>query len=128
MSKLIIALCLVLANVAWAQDAAAPMPPETVDASAARKACTDAMNADPAFAKSIVATADKQIDQRTIDAHQQAADMVAKNERHVILAYAAMWLIAALFVVFLWRRQQLLESEIAALRKDLEAAAKEGGA
>jgi hypothetical protein len=135
MNKLLIALCLILTtHHAWAQDAGAamPVPPEAVDvdvdATAARKACTDAMNADPAFAKSIIATIDKQIDQRTIDAHQQAADMVAKNERHVILAYGAMWLIAALFVVFLWRRQQVLKSEIAMLRKDLEAAAKDGGA
>jgi len=82
------------------------------------------MNADPAFAKSIVDTVDKQSDQRTIDAHNDAAYHVAKNEKHVIIAYAAMWAIAALFVVFLWRRQQALKTEIAQLRKDLDAAAK----
>lgn len=92
--------------------------------SPARQACTDAMNADPEFAKSIIATVDKQLDQKTIDAHTQAAAQVAENERHVILAYAAMWIIAALFVVFLWRRQQALKVEIAQLKRDLDAAAK----
>jgi CcmD family protein len=41
----------------------------------------------------------------------------------VILAYAAMWVIAAGFVLFLWRRQQALRSEIERLRRDLDAAA-----
>ena len=82
------------------------------------------MNADPEFAKSIVATVDKQIDQQTIDAHVDAPRSTSpKNEQHVIFAYAAMWIVAALFVVFLWRRQQALKAEIAQLRKDLDAAA-----
>lgn len=115
MKKLIVLVCIAFgAGYAGAQPAT----------DAARKACTEAMNADPAFAKSIVATIDKQIDQRTIDAHTQASDQIAENERHVIFAYAAMWVIAALFVVFLWRRQQVLRSEIAQLRKDLEATGK----
>jgi hypothetical protein len=83
------------------------------------------MNADPEFAKSIAATVDKQIDQKTIDAHNDAAHHIAKNERHVLIAYAGMWVLAALFVAFLWLRQQKLKAEIAALRKDLDAAAKE---
>jgi hypothetical protein len=82
------------------------------------------MNADPAFAKSIAATVDKQIDQKTIDAHVQANNFIAKNERHVLLAYGAMWVIAALFVAFLWLRQQKLRAEILQLRKDLDAAGK----
>jgi CcmD family protein len=40
----------------------------------------------------------------------------------VIYAYAAMWIIAAGFVVFLWRRQRGLEAEIEHLRRDLDAA------
>lgn len=118
MTKLIV---IVLLAVAGAGVASA----QTQDAAALRKTCTDAMNADPAFATSIAATVDKQIDQKTIDAHTQAAAQIAENERHVILAYAAMWILAVLFVVFLWRRQQALKTEIAQLRKDLDAAAKE---
>ena len=45
----------------------------------------------------------------------------------MILAYAAMWVVSALFVLFLWRRQQLLKVEITRLQKDLAAAAKEPG-
>ena len=89
-----------------------------------RQACTDAMNKDPEFAKSIIATADKQIEQKTLDAHVRANADIAENEKHVVMAYAAMWIVAALFVVFLWRRQQALKLEIAQLRKDLDAAEK----
>lgn len=123
MNKLIVLILIAMGSAAWAQgDEPGNMarPPEP-DTSAARKACTDAMNADPTFAKSILMTVDKQIDQKTIAAHKAAQDQIAENERHVIYAYAAMWILAALFVVFLWRRQQLLRAEIAQLRKELEA-------
>jgi hypothetical protein len=121
MKKLIILACLALAATTASAQAPAPAP----DVAAARKSCTDAMNADPEFAKSILATVDKQIDQKTIDAHTQANKFIAKNERHVLLAYGAMWVIAALFVAFLWLRQQKLRAEITQLRKDLDAAGKE---
>jgi hypothetical protein len=120
MKKLIILVCLALSATAASAQAPAPAP----DVSAARKSCADAMNADPEFAKSILATVDKQIDQKTIDAHTQANTFIAKNERHVLLAYGAMWVIAALFVAFLWLRQQKLRAEITQLRKDLDAAGK----
>jgi hypothetical protein len=125
MKRLILLVCLVLSATPAVADQM-PVPP--VDTAAARKACTDAMNADPAFAKSIIETVDKQIDQKTIDAHLDADKHIRKNEKHVILAYAAMWIVAALFLGFLWMRQQSLKSEIASLRKDLDAAAKEGKA
>jgi hypothetical protein len=51
---------------------------------------------------------------------------VATNKRHVLLAYIAMWLVAAGFVIFLWRKQQALKLEIASLRRDLEDATKDG--
>ncbi|HEX5061332.1 MAG TPA: hypothetical protein VFV99_18320 [Kofleriaceae bacterium] len=110
-----------------AEQPAPPAVPPVPKASAEelRKTCADAMNADPAFAKSIVETVDKQIDQKTIDAHNAAAAQIAENERHVIYAYAAMWILAAAFVVFLWWRQQALKAELAQLRRDLDAAAKE---
>jgi hypothetical protein len=125
MNKLIVLVLLVIGRVAAADQAPVPPPPpSSAEAEAARKTCVEAMNANPDFAKSIVATADKQIDARTIAAHEQAAANIAENERHVLLAYAAMWIIAALFVLYLWRRQQALRVEIAQLRKDLDAAGK----
>lgn len=56
--------------------------------------------------------------------HENAAKAIAKNEKHVVLAYAALWVLAAGFLLFLWRRQQALKTEIANLKRDLEAATK----
>jgi len=121
MTKILLVL-VVLTGAAGAQTGAPQLPPPP---SEARQACAKAMNEDPKFAQEIVATADKGIDQRTIDAHTAAAAQVAENERHVIYAYAAMWVLAALFVGFLWYRQQMLKAELAALRRELDAAAKD---
>lgn len=117
MKKLILIVLLLVGGTAFAQPA-----------TNSRDACVQAMNADPEFAKSIIATVDKQIDQKTIDAHIDADKHVQKNERSVIYAYAGMWIVAALFLSFLWFRQQALKSEIANLRRDIDAAGKEGKA
>jgi len=118
-----------LSGVALAQPAGSAAPEA---AAGARKACADAMNADPQFAKDIEAIADAKAsaarDEYTKAAHLDANLHVQKNERHVIYAYAAMWIIAAAFVIFLWRRQQVLKVEIANLRRDLEAAADDASA
>lgn len=128
MKKLVLLIVLVVGGVAFADEPQVPTAPPAAAAADARKACTDAMNADPEFAKSIISTVDKQIDQKTIDAHIDANKHIQKNERHVIYAYAGIWIVAALFLAFLWMRQQSLKSEIASLRRDLDAAAKEGKA
>jgi hypothetical protein len=108
----------------------APVPAPDAPKSEARKACTDAMNADPTFAASIVEVADKAAAEKRLQLdlaqHETAAKAIAKNEKHVILAYAAMWIIAAAFVMFLWRRQQALKGEIAQLKADLDVAIKDG--
>ena len=122
MKKLILTL-LVLSGTAFAEDVR--VPDDMAPNSAARKACTDAMNENPEFAKSIASTIDKQLEQETLDAHLDADRHIRKNEKHVIYAYAAMWIVAALFLGFLWTRQQSLKDEIARLRKDLDDAAKE---
>jgi hypothetical protein len=106
-----------------------PAPPTaTSDAAALRKICVDAMNADKAFAEKIVATANENAAllrlQLDVKQHEKAAAAIAKNEKHVILAYAAMWLVAIGFVLFLWMRQQALRNEIGQLKADLDAATK----
>ncbi len=120
-----------LARAASAQ----PAPPEP----AKPDACFAAMKADPTFAGQMVIEighhlsaddakkwcGDQANDDVVKKAHLDADHHIQKDERHVVLAYIAMWLIAAGFVLFLWRRQQALKLEIAQLRKDLEAAAKE---
>ncbi len=100
------------------QELKMPIPEPTPDE--LRKICADAMNKSPGFAGDIVKT----INEDTYNQHARAADAVAKNEKHVVMAYAAMWVIAAAFLMFLWRRQQGLKAEIANLKRDLEAAAK----
>jgi hypothetical protein len=54
--------------------------------------------------------------------HRQAAREITTNNRHVIGAYAAMWLLAVAFVVMLWRRQQALKAEIERLSSELKKA------
>jgi len=128
MNKLVILTLLVLGGIAAADEVpvpAQPAPPPAATAAQLHQTCVDAMNADPDFAKSIVAISDKQIDQKIVTAHQEADFHIQKNERHVFYAYAAMWVIAALFVLFLWMRQTKLLGEIANLKRDLEAAAKD---
>jgi hypothetical protein len=130
MKKLILIMLLV-GGVASAQGSGAatmPAPPAPVPVQVPRspaelhQICADAMNADPVFAKSIVLTADKQIDQQTIDAHDAAIKKIAQEESHVIYAYGALWVITALLVAFMWLRQQKLKTEIAMLRRDLTKA------
>jgi hypothetical protein len=109
-----------------ATDASAP-PAAPADAASARAQCTAAMNADPRFEAEIVKIADEKAalkrDADTLAVHTDAYARVQKNERHVIYGYAAMWIIAAGFVIFLWRRQQALQAEIVLLRRDLDVAA-----
>ena len=124
MNKVILIL-LLLTGAAVADGSGAPPPAQPADAiqvEALKKTCAEAMNADPSFAKSIELTIDKQLDQKTIDAHQEALHHIQKNEAHVIYAYAAMWVIAALLVGFLFFRQQALKAEIAQLKRDLSRA------
>ena len=151
MNKLIVLGILALSSVALAQptgsaapaaDSAAPAagsaapatdPPAPAPAPAANpdahKACVDALNADPELAKRVVDTYSKKtvtdLDQQVIDAHKAANAQIAENERHVIWAYVAMWILAALFLVYMWMRQQALKTELAHLRRDLDAAAKD---
>jgi CcmD family protein len=117
MQKLIVLLCLLVPAAALA-DEAPGMPP---NAEQARKACADAMNAYPEFATKIVET----INEKTAQKHRDAADKIARNERHVILAYGAIWVVSAAFVLFLWARQRVLKEEISRLRNDLAAAMKD---
>jgi hypothetical protein len=120
MKKLALIVMLFVGGVAAAQGAAQPpLPPPAQDL---HKVCADAMNADPVFAHAIVVTADKQIDERTIKAHDDAIKKIAQEDGHVIYAYAALWVITALLVAFMWMRQQKLKLEIAALRRDLTKA------
>jgi len=113
MKKLILVLLVAFAGVASA------------DTTPQQQACFDLANNDKAFGDALIKVADKRIDAETLQAHQDAFHHIQKNEAHVIYAYAAMWVIAALLLLFLWRRQQGLRGEIAQLKSELAAATKE---
>jgi hypothetical protein len=113
MKKLILVLLVAFAGVASAE----PTPQE--------QACFDLANKDKAFGDALLKVVDARIDAEIVQAHKDAYHHIQKNESAVIYAYAALWVIAAGFVVFLWRRQQALRGEIAQLKTDLAAAAKE---
>ena len=57
--------------------------------------------------------------------HQEEADRIANNNRHVTLGYSAFLILLILFVVGLWRRQQRLVREIESLERDVARAVKE---
>lgn len=90
--------------------------------------CLDAMTADRNFALTLATTGDQIAaetrDKALLAQHTDAAAAVAMNQKHVILAYAAMWILSVLFVIFLWRKQAALQGEIQLLKRDLEAATK----
>ena len=113
MRTVILLFVLVLAPLAARADAISPE---------LRKQCAAAINSDDSFKEELIRVANAE----TAKQHMDAADRIATNERHVILAYAAMWVVAAGFVMFLWRRQMTLKAQIAGLRRDLEAATKDG--
>lgn len=110
-----------------------PPPAPTGPNPEARAACVAAMNADEKFADSVIKIAENKLNDKmnseqvlkdlcTIRHHQESQDEVATNKRHVLFAYMAMWLVAAGFVIYLWRKQQALKAEIVNLRRDLDAA------
>jgi hypothetical protein len=118
--------------------AAVPAPPDFPMPAGVKptKVCLDEMDKDPGFADYIIKRTEQKLkdkvnneqvlkDQCTIKMHQDSQDEVATNQRHVLLAYIAMWLVAAGFVVFMWRKQQALKLEILNLRRDLDEATKD---
>jgi hypothetical protein len=125
MKKIVLVVLLVLCSIAAADGsgaptAGAPIPPPP-GLEAAKQACTAAIN-DPKYSESLQNFIDQRLDLKTIEAHNDAFHHIQKNESHVIYAYAALWVIAALLVGFLFLRQQALKTEIATLKRDLTRA------
>lgn len=57
------------------------------------------------------------------DIHQEDANLMLTNKRHVVMAYAALWILAVVFLVLLFLRQQRLAAAMARLSRDLDKAA-----
>jgi hypothetical protein len=92
------------------------------------QACVDAVTALEDFRSSMTSAANEKAAQElaatVLLQHENAAKAIAKDRKHVVMAYAALWILTAGFLLFLWRRQQGLKTEIANLKRDLEAATK----
>ena len=59
------------------------------------------------------------------DIHEEEAHNVANNNRHVVLAYAALWAVVMLFVLYMWIRQRRLQEEIDRLEREVARAREE---
>jgi hypothetical protein len=120
-TTIIIPLSLMLAcGVAAAQ----PTPPEL------KAQCTEALKNDKdwnaALFEQVKVWHAGELKEIADARHEQEGAKIAKDKKHVILAYAAMWLLSVGFLVFLWRRQQALRAHIDQLKVELDKALKEG--
>lgn len=57
--------------------------------------------------------------------HQEDANIIAKNKKHVVMAYAALWGLTVVFVVLMWLRQRRLQAEMDRLAQQITKAAGE---
>jgi hypothetical protein len=89
---------------------------------ALKHTCMDAINSDQVWTNELSALLQKKM---RYDAHNSEAQLIAMNKRHVVMAYAVLWLIAVGFLFMQWRRQQGLKRQIESLQRELESAIKE---
>jgi hypothetical protein len=103
---------------------AAPVAPtaDGVTPPELKRTCMDAINSDQQWTNELAAIIEKRV---RFQVHNAEAELIAMNKRHVVMAYAALWLIAIGFLVMQWRRQQALKRQIETLTRDLESAIKE---
>ncbi len=57
--------------------------------------------------------------------HQTELDTIRTNNRHVVMAYAALWVLMLGFVAFMWTKQRSLREEIAELQDELREATRD---
>ena len=79
-------------------------------------------NATTAIARiKLVSTLDR--DMVRGEAHKAETERMLRDKQHVVYAYGALWILTALFVLYMFVRQRSLDAEIARLRRELEQAA-----
>jgi hypothetical protein len=59
------------------------------------------------------------------EVHQEDANIMLKNKKHVVMAYAALWALTAGFLVLLWLRQRRLLADMERLGQQINKAAAE---
>jgi len=80
-----------------------------------RGQCEDELRKDDAWRASL----EKQL---RVKVHQEDHDLIAKNHKHVFMAYSALWIIIVVFVTAMWIKQRSLRAEIERLQRDVERA------
>jgi CcmD family protein len=58
------------------------------------------------------------------DVHQDEYATFKRNNQHVIIAYAAIWVLTVGFAVLMWMRQKGLHAELARLKADIDKGSK----
>jgi C4-dicarboxylate-specific signal transduction histidine kinase len=109
-----------------APTAAPALAPAPAAAPLTRDQIIDALARDKAleedFVRQLKARHALELNEATRQRHDDDSKQIALNKRHVVMAYAALWILAVVFLVVLWRRQQTLNARIAQLQKELESA------
>jgi hypothetical protein len=57
--------------------------------------------------------------------HQEDANIMAKNKKHVVMAYGALWGLTVVFLVLMWLRQRRMRAEMERLAAQIAKAASE---
>jgi hypothetical protein len=99
---------------------AAAQPAETAPAapyeSPQRASCDAELAKDPRWSAELEAEYIKKF-------HEDQSRIVTANNRHVVLAYGALWVLTAGFLALMFARQRKLVAEIARLEADVKKAA-----
>ncbi len=80
-----------------------------------------AINNDQQWTDELAAVIEKSV---RFKVHNEEAELIAMNKRHVVMAYAVLWLFSIAFLFAQWRRQQALKQQIESLKSELAAAVK----
>ena len=83
--------------------------------------CMAAINNDQQWTDELAAVIEKSVRYKV---HNEEAELIAMNKRHVVMAYAVLWLFSIAFLFAQWRRQQALKQQIESLKSELAAAVK----
>lgn len=59
------------------------------------------------------------------EVHEAEAALIQKNEKHVVMAYAGLWVLTVGFLVLLWLRQRKLVAELEVLEAKVAKAAEQ---
>jgi len=107
--------------VAAAQDAPATggaEGPSQIHLTPKQQECIQEIKSDPSFNALIEENARYAF-------HRDETSKLTRNNEHVVMAYAAIWVLTVFFVVLVFLRQGRLKAELARLQADLARATKD---